>query len=136
MAERRTMSDDHMAAVAAGRVEAAAVADYLEALESSRPKPGRRMSPERLQERRAELDSELASGALKPMKRLEAMQSVRDIDAQLAALVDEPDMSAVEQGFIEHAASFGTRKGIAYATWREAGVPAELLGRAGISRGQ
>ena len=73
---------------------------------------------------------------MKPIKRLELMQDRRDNDAQLAALAEEPDMTAVEAGFITHAATYGNRKGIAYATWREFGVPAELLGRAGITRGQ
>lgn len=135
MAER-TMTDEHKAAISAGRIEAATVRDYLEALESNRPKPGRRMNPEKLQERRAELGAELASGTLKAMKRLETLQAVRDIDAQLEALQAEPDMTAVEAGFIEHAASYGARKGIAYATWREFGVPAEVLSKSGITRGQ
>ena len=80
--------------------------------------------------------SQLAAGDLKPIKRLELMQDRRDIDAQLAALADEPDMTAVENGFVSHAANYGARKGISYATWREFGVPAELLGRAGITRNQ
>ena len=84
MAER-TMADEHKAAIAAGRIEAAAVRDCLEALE---------------------------------------------------ALQAEPDMTAVEAGFIEHAANYGARKGIAYATWREFGVAADVLNKAGITRGQ
>lgn len=130
------MSDDHKAAIAAGRIEAAAVSDYLEALEGQRPKPGRRATPEKLTERRAGIDAQLAAGDVKPIKRLEMLQTRRDIDTQLAALADEPDMTSVEAGFVTHAASYGQRKGITYATWREAGVPAELLGKAGISRGQ
>lgn len=130
------MSEEHKAAIAAGRVEATAVRDYLEALESAKPKPGRRTSPEKLQARRDELNAELSSGTLKPIKKLEAMQAVRNIDAQLEALHAEPDMSAVESGFIEHAAGYGARKGIAYATWREFGVPADVLNKAGITRGQ
>ena len=132
----RKMSDEHKAAIAAGRIEAAAVSDYLEVLEAKRPKPGRRMNPDKLQQRRAELDSELGSGSLKPMKRLEAMQAIRNIDAQLAALSDEPDTAAVEAGFVKHAVNYGQRKGIQYAIWREAGVPADLLAKARISRGQ
>ena len=135
MAER-TMTADHKAAIAAGRIEAAVVRDYLDALEKNRPKPGRRVSPETLAARRADTDAQLAAGDLKPIKRLELMQDRRDIDAQLAELQAEPDMTAVEDGFITHAANFGKRKGIAYATWREAGVPADLLARAGITRGQ
>ena len=130
------MSDEHKAAIAAGRIEAAAVRDYLEALEAQRPKRGRQVSPETLAARRADIDAQLADGDVKPIKKLEMLQDRRDIDAQLAALADEPDMTAVENGFIAHAASYGQRKGIAYATWREIGVSAELLGKAGISRGQ
>lgn len=44
------------------------------------------------------------------------MQDRRDIDAALVAVADERDMSAVEAGFIEHAAAYGQRKCIAYAT--------------------
>ena len=129
----RTMTDEHKAAIAAGRIESAAVRDYLDALESNRPKRGHRASPESLAARRADIDTQLAAGDLKPIKRLELLQYGRDIDKQLEALQAEPDMSAVEQGFITHAANFGNRRGIQYATWREAGVPAELLARAGIN---
>ena len=135
MAER-TMTDEHKAAIAAGRIEAAAVRDYLDALETSCPKRGRQVSPETLAARKADIDAQLGSGAMKPIKRLELMQDRRDNEAELAALAEEPDMTAVEAGFITHAATYGNRKGIAYATWREFGVPAELLGRAGITRGQ
>lgn len=108
---------------------------HLEALEALRPKCGRQVTPERLQARLAEIDSQLADDP-KPMKRLAQMQDRRDLEVQLGARDDEPDMTAVEQAFIEHAASFASRRGIAYATWREAGVSADMLGRAGITRGQ
>ena len=130
------MSDDHKAAIAAGRIEAAAVRDYLEALEGNRPKRGRQVSPETLAARKADIDSQLAAGDMKPIKKLELMQDRRDLDAQLAALADEPDMTAVENGFITHAAAYGQRKGIQYATWREFGVSADMLAKAGITRGQ
>lgn len=132
---KRTMSDEHKAAIAAGRIEASAVRDYLEALETNKPKPGRRVSPETLAARKADIDNQLTAGDVKPIKRLELMQDRRDIEAQLASIADEPDMSAVEQGFIAHAANYGARRGVAYATWREFGVPADLLTRAGITRG-
>ena len=130
------MTDEHKAAIAAGRIEAAAVRDYLDALESSRPKRGRQVSPATLAARKADLDTQVAGGDLKPIKRLELMQDRRDIDAQLAELAAEPDMTAVENGFVTHAANYGARKGIAYATWREFGVSADLLARAGITRGR
>ena len=130
------MSDEHKAAIAAGRIEAAAVRDYLDALESKKPKSGRPVSPDKLNARRADIDAQLAARDIKPIKRLGLMQDRRDIDERLADVQGEPDMSIVEAGFVAHAATYGARKGIAYATWREFGVAAELLARAGITRGQ
>jgi hypothetical protein len=45
------------------------------------------------------------------------------------------DLAAVEAGFVAAAKSYGERRGIAYEVWREAGVPPEVLQKAGISRG-
>ncbi len=101
-------------------------------LTSSRRRRGKPARTVRLVVRRTRIVGE--QGDLFPHWRHHAVAA--DIDAQLAAIADEPDMSAVEAGFVEHAASYGQRKGIQYVTWREAGVPAELLARAGISRGQ
>ena len=44
-------------------------------------------------------------------------------------------MASVEDAFVEVAASYSTRQGISYTSWREVGVPAATLKRAGISRG-
>ncbi len=129
----RTMSDEHKAAIAAGRIEAAAVRDYLEALETNRPKPGRRPTAESLNAKKAAVDAQIADA--KPIQRLNLMQERRDIDAAIEALQVEPDMASVEEGFVAHAANYGRRKGIQYATWREFGVPTDMLTRAGITRG-
>ena len=37
-----------------------------------------------------------------------------------------------ERAFVEAAAPYGERKGISYKAWREVGVPAAVLKRAGI----
>ncbi len=127
------MSDEHKAAIAAGRIEAAAVRDYLEALETHRPKPGRRQSTESLSAKREAIDAQIAEA--KPIKRLVLMQERRDVEAAIEALQVEPDMASAEEGFVSHAASYGRRKGIQYATWREFGVPTDMLERAGIIKG-
>lgn len=130
------MTVEHKVAIAAVRIEAAAVRDNLVALETHRPRRGRQVSPETLAERRAGIESQLAVGGLKAIKRLELLQARRDIHAALEALDAESDMTEVEKGFVAHAASYGQRRGIEYPTWREAGLPAELLARAGITRGK
>ena len=44
------------------------------------------------------------------------------------------DLDELEAGFVEHARSYSERKGISYSAWRETGVPAAALKKAGISR--
>ena len=42
--------------------------------------------------------------------------------------------STLEANFIRFAKSYGQRKGIDYSIWRQFGVPARVLKRAGITR--
>jgi hypothetical protein len=44
------------------------------------------------------------------------------------------DLSALEREFAKVAQAYSQRKGISYAAWRELGVPADVLKRAGIGR--
>jgi hypothetical protein len=48
-------------------------------------------------------------------------------------LVVAADTSELEADFVKVARSYGDRRGIAYAAWREVGVPAAALTAAGIS---
>jgi hypothetical protein len=70
-----------------------------------------------------------------PMTRLQFVQERLDLAAAIAAAETTVDLTALEEGFIAAAAAYGERKGISYAAWREVGVPAAILKRAGISRG-
>ncbi len=126
------MTDEHKAAIAAGRIEAAAVRDYLEALDAHRPRRGRKPTAESLHAKRDAIDAQM--GEAKPIKRLLLMQERRDVETAIERLQVEPDMASAEAGFVTHAAGYGQRKGIQYATWREFGVPADVLARAGIVR--
>lgn len=128
------MSDGHKAAIAAGRIEAAAVRDYLEALESNKPRRGRAVSPQRLAENLANARAQLEAGEANVMKRLQLMQEVADLESRIAEAESQPDIAAAEEGFVVHGANYGKRKGIEYATWRGFGVPAEVLAKAGITR--
>ena len=49
-------------------------------------------------------------------------------------MTDAPDLEGLEAGFVEYAKAYSERKGITYAAWREAGVPASILKDAGIKR--
>jgi hypothetical protein len=70
------------------------------------------------------------------LKRLQFLQERRDLQAELAGIADgAPDLTALEADFVAVAKAYAQRKNIAYATWRELGVPSDVLKRAGITRG-
>lgn len=126
------MTPEHKAALARGRRESRAVKRYLEYLASRRP--GRPVTPERLKERLRSIESRLGSEA-DPLKALELRQARIDATAALAHAEAVSNTAELESDFIEHAKSYAERKGISYAAWREAGVPATVLRVAGINRG-
>ncbi|MBM3673409.1 MAG: hypothetical protein FJW88_00400 [Actinobacteria bacterium] len=127
------ITDEHKAALAKGRAQGRAVRDYLEALEARRPKRGRKRTPDSVSKRLATVEAEL--GAAGGIKRVELLQERRDLAAELEGMDAKVDLSVVEKGFVKAAKGYAQRKGISYATWREAGVPADVLKRAGITRG-
>jgi 4-alpha-glucanotransferase len=130
----RKMSADHKAALAKGRAQANAVRAYLEALESNRPRRGRKRTPESIQKRLTIIDEqyELAGS----LTALQLLQERKNLEGDLATLTagDGFDMTSLRKAFVKNAKAYGAAKGIAYGTWREIGVPADVLRDAGISR--
>jgi uncharacterized protein YicC (UPF0701 family) len=132
MATKRTMSDEHKAALAKGRTEGKIVRDYLEGLRATKPKRGRKRTPETVQQRLDAIEAELAHAS--PMDELLLVQERRDLQAELEAMSNTIDMDALEAAFVEVAKSYSDSKKISYASWRDVGVAASVLKRAGISR--
>lgn len=126
------MSDSHKAALAEGREQGRAVRRYLEALEAHKPRRGRRRTQESMQNRLAAIDEQLPDAD--PLRRVHLVQERMDLESELVSGDDSVDLVALEEGFVSAAGPYGRRKGITYAAWREAGVDAGLLRRAGISR--
>jgi hypothetical protein len=126
------MTDEHKAALAMGRNEGNAVRNYLEALRTNKPKRGRRRTRESIAARLAAIDAELESAD--PMNELRLRQERRDLQSELASIGEKVDISALEDGFVSVGKSYSARQGISYATWREIGVDAAVLKRAGITR--
>ena len=60
--KKRTVTDSHKAAMAQGRTESRAISAYLEALESHRPKRGRKRTPESIDKRLAALEAAASGG--------------------------------------------------------------------------
>lgn len=118
--------------MAAGRTESRAVRTYLEALEQTRPKRGRKRTADSINARLAKIDKELEYADV--IKRLNLIQERLDLLKELEGLEHQVDMAALEAEFVKAAKSYGERKGITYSAWREIGVPASVLKAAGISR--
>lgn len=127
------MSAEHKQALAVGREQGRAVRRYLEALEAHRPKRGRKRTPESIQKRLADIESRLETAD--PLTRLQLVQERMNLQNELAAKSEAVDLSELETEFVKAARAYGERKGISYGAWREAGVDASVLKRAGIRRG-
>ena len=126
------MSSEHKEALALGREQGRAVRRYLEALELHKPKRGRKRTAESVQKQLAAIEAKLA--AADPLSRVQLIQQRMDLSQELASKGETVDLGALEADFVKAARDYGTRKGISYAAWREAGVDAAVLKRAGISR--
>lgn len=127
-----SVTEEHKAAMAQGRAESRAVSTYLEALEANRPRRGRKRTPESIDKQLAEIDSKMASA--NAVTRLELVQRRIDLVRERESMSETVDLTALEDAFVGAAKSYGERKGISYAAWKEIGVPAEVLKRAGITR--
>ncbi|MBF6554570.1 MAG: hypothetical protein IVW52_00185 [Acidimicrobiales bacterium] len=126
------MSADHKAALAKGREEGRTVRRYLEALESNRPRRGRKRTPDSIRKRLAVIESALPGAD--PLSRLHMVEEKQRLEAELSHAGDTVDMAALEKGFVRVARIYGERKGISYSTWRAVGVSAAVLQQAKIPR--
>jgi hypothetical protein len=126
------MSDEHKAALARGRSEGKAVRDYLDALRANKPKRGRKRTPDSISKRLTAIDVQLRDAD--PLTELRLVQERRDLDAELQSMGSAVDLSSIEGSFVKVAKAYSERQGISYAAWREVGVEASVLKKAGISR--
>lgn len=133
--KKRVVSDEHKAAMAAGRTESRAVKNYLEGLELTKPKRGRRRTEETVAARLEAVAEELDANP-DPMTKLSLTQEQINLTKELEGMQSsiDVDMDGLEEAFIAAAADYSERKGISYGAWRKIGVSAEVLKAAGISR--
>jgi uncharacterized protein YicC (UPF0701 family) len=129
---RTPMSEDHKAALAEGREQGRAVRRYLEALEANRPKRGRKRTKDSMQKRLKAVEEALPTAD--PLNRLHLVQEKMDLEKQLETDESQVDMTALEEEFVQAAGPYSARKGISFSAWRELGVPAQVLTRAGITK--
>ena len=128
----KKMTAEHKQALAAGRAEGRAVKDYLDALDQQRPKRGRRRTAATIEKRLAAIEKELPVAS--SLQRLQLVQERRDLEAELTQAATVVDLVALEAAFVKVAKAYSARKGIEYASWRELGVGADVLKKAGVGR--
>ncbi len=126
------MSAEHKQALAVGREESRVVRRYLEALEAHKPKRGRKRTTEGIEARLRQIEAQLPGAD--PLTKVHLAQERINLQSELESKEDAVDLEALEDDFVQAARGYGERKGISYAAWREAGVDANVLRRAGISR--
>jgi hypothetical protein len=126
------MSNEHKAALAQGRAEGKAVRDYLEALRANKPRRGRKRTPESIAKRLDAIDRELADAG--PLDELKLVEERRKLHEERASMQASVDLSALEAAFVKVAKAYSERQAISYASWREVGVEAGVLKKAGITR--
>ena len=130
--KRTGMTRAHKQALAKGRDDSRAVSRYLDALEADRPRPGRQRTTQSMQAQLRQAETRLKQA--RGLDRLLLMQQRADLRVALARRNGKVDLAAAEREFVKAARGYSERKGIAYATWREAGVPPSVLAKAGIAR--
>lgn len=130
---RPKMSDSHKSAIARGREMSRAVDEYLTALHTPKPR-GRQISREELEHRLAEREAEVASA--KGVAKLRLVKEIEDLSRRLdeKSGPSQDDLDALEERFVDVAAEFSDVHGYTYSMWREVGVPAATLKKAGVSR--
>ena len=127
-----SMSEGHKSALAQGRSEGRAVRRYLEALEAHKPRRGRKRTVDSMKQRLSAIEEALASA--EPLDRLHLVQERMDLEAEISSAGEKLDIATLEADFVAAASPYSRRKGISYSAWRELGVPAATLKKAGIGR--
>lgn len=121
----------------AGRLEQIAVKAYLDAVEkrlARERKRGRPKSPEKMRARLDEIDGQLPVEN-DTVKQLLLVQERINIVRDLEDILNNEEFQELEDRFVKVASSFSDRREIEYAAWREMGVTADVLKRAGIKSG-
>jgi hypothetical protein len=125
-----SMSNAHKKALANGRNEGRIIREYLEIVEATKPKRGRRRTPESITKRLSVITVELKTAD--PVTKVRLIQERLNLRNELASMKTKTEIAAAEARFIKVAKSFSERNDITYDAWREFGVTPAVLKRAGI----
>jgi len=128
------MSEKHKEALARGREQGRIVRRYLVALESHRPKRGRKRTLDKIEARIEMIDAQLE--VADALKRLQLTQERLNLENELGNLKEDGvDLASLEDEFVQVAKSYSESKGLRYEAWRAIGVDPKVLKRANITKG-
>lgn len=130
--KKSDMSVAHKKALANGRNEGRVIREYLEVVEATKPRRGRRRTPESIARRLAAIAAELKTAD--PVTQVRLIQERLNLRTELASMKSKTEVVAAETKFVKVAKSFSERNDITYDAWREFGVTPTVLKRAGISQ--
>lgn len=130
--KKTPMTDEHKASLASGRDQARTVAAYLEALETHKPRRGRKVTVESLQKQLDKIEADLLTA--KPLERLNLLQQKKDIQTRMAGLENpaENNIEELQANFVKVAREYAARRKIHRSTFVDVGVPATVLKEAGF----
>ncbi len=127
------MGEAHKAALAAGREQGRHVRRYLQDLETTRPKRGRKRDMTKAKQRLGTVLAELETAT--GIERVHLAQERLDLNRLLGgeAVAPGADSDELRERFIEVVRPYSVRKGIDYETWRDCGVPQFVLKEGGLT---
>lgn len=126
------MSNAHKKALANGRAEGRVIREYLEIVEATKPRRGRRRTPDSIAKRLTAITVELRSAD--PVTKVRLVQERLDLRRELAGMKSKAEVQAAEAKFVKVARRFSERNGVSWEAWREVGVGPTVLKRAGITQ--
>ena len=112
--------------------EGVTVSAYLTALGEEKARGRRKRSPEKLRQRLDVIAEQM--DAASQIVKVHLIQERLDIEEALRPEPPSVAYSPLEDAFCSVVGGWSARKGISYSAWREVGVPAAVLKRAGVRR--
>ncbi len=125
------MSDSHKRALANGRTEGRTIREYLDIVEATKPRRGRRRTPESITRRLDKIANEITIAD--SLTKVRLVQERLSLTTELKAMKSKVEVSKAEAKFVKVAKSFSKRNDISWHAWIEFGVSPVVLKKAGIT---
>lgn len=130
--KKSKMAPSHKKALADGRIEGRTIREYLEVVEATKPRRGRRRTAESITRRLAVIAAE--SKTTDAVTKVRLIQERLNLRTELAGMKSKTEAVDAEVKFLKVAKKFSDRNDITYEAWCEFGVPPAVLKKAGITK--